>query len=712
MQLKQLLSDTLIHCGNQLGSRHFLSVRLLIFMLFTVLSSNAQTFNWANDLGGSGGDYGQDIAVDGSGNIYVTGYFTGTVDFDPAGNGAPLTTAGSTDIFLAKYDANGGFIWAKALGGKSSDAGQGVVVDGNGNVYVTGYFRTKADFNPGGSGGTLTAVGSADVFLAKYDTSGSFLWAIAMGGSGEDEDDYGNDYGYDVAVDSRGNVYVTGHFNSDTADFNRAGNGGKLTTAAWEEYYNVFLAKYDTSVNFIWAKSLGGRNDEIGQSVAVDGSDNVYITGYFNSSSASFNPGGSGGILSTTGKLDVFLAKYDAGGGFLWAKAMGGSSNDYGQDVAIDGSGNIYLAGYFMGTADFNPGGNGGTLIKTTTTYRDVFLAKYDTSGNFLWVKATAGSDAEGWKVAVDRSSNAYLAGYFSTTTDFNPGGSGGALKSAGSYDIFLAKYAPDGNLISTRAMGGSSGDYGYSIALDKSGNAYLTGIFQLEADFNPGGNGGKLKAVAATDAFVVKFACSDTSSSSLAATIDCGENYILNDSAYTQEGTYIQIFSNRLGCDSTVTLDLTVIPMVTPVVKVDGFTLSVTGTYATYQWLVDGTAITAANDSFYTVTENGIYQVVVTNGKGCSDTSDTYPITNYSAIENLHTLAGHIRIYPNPTTDFVHIQSPVKIKVAITDITGRTIRKTDAGHISLKDLAGGIYLLRITDTNGLPVKTEKVIKK
>jgi len=144
----------------------------------------------------------------------------------------------------------------------------------------------------------------------------------------------------------------------------------------------------------------------------------------------------------------------------------------------------------------------------------------------------------------------------------------------------------------------------------------------------------------------------------------------------------------------------------------VDGFILGVAGTYATYQWLKDGMLIPGATDSFYTVTANGDYQVVVTNGNGCLDTSGVYPVTNYTGIEDIHVLSSQIKVYPNPATDFLHIQSPVKINAAITDVAGKTIREIkNARNVSLKGLAEGIYLMQISDVNHHLIKVEKFIK-
>jgi hypothetical protein len=691
----------------------YLKLLLSICLAVHCITTGAQSFDWAKGMGGNSDDQGYRIAVDGNGNVYVTGsFYSGTADFNPGGNGGILTNVGEFDVFLAKYDAGGSFLWAKSMGGSNDDYGYGVAVDGSGNVYVTGYSNSAtADFNPGGSGGILTNIGEFDVFVAKYNSAGNFLWAKSMGGNSADQ-------GFGIAVDGSGNVYVTGYFSSVTADFNPGGSGGMLSLAGMPSF-DVFLAKYDAGGNFLWAKNMGGSSTDIGYGVTVDGSGNVYATGEFNSATADFNPGGGGGMLTPVGGTDVFLAKYDAGGNFLWAKNMGGSNTDIGYDLTVDGKGNVCMTGRFnSATADFNPGGSGGTLL--TAGGIDIFVARYDSGGNFLWAKSMGGSGIDiGYGIAMDNNGDAYVTGYFSSATaDFNPGGSGGTLTNntnTGRSDVFLAKYGVGGSFLWAKSMGGSFNDIGYGVAVDPSGNVYGSGYFSSNtADFNPGGSGGTLTNTTGDyDVFVVKFGCSDTTSSYLTVSLSCGDSYTLNDSVYTAGGIYTQVFPNVSGCDSTVILDLIIMPLDKPVINVANFMLGVTGTYATYQWLLNGEPIPGAEDSAYAVTSNGNYQVAVTNGKGCVDTSDGYLITNYTGIENSNVLVKQIHVYPNPAADMAYVQSPVQVNVTVTDMEGRAIREVkNAREISLKDLAEGIYLLRIIGKDDTLIKVVKLVKQ
>jgi hypothetical protein len=435
---------------------------------------------WSKRFGGNYYDYGQSVSVDSSGNVYITGYFrSSTIDF----GGGALTNAGVTDIYLAKFDNNGNHKWSKSLGGSGSDLGYSVSVDSSGNVYITGYFSSSTiDFG----GGALTNAGGTDIYLAKFDNNGNHKWSKRFGGSI-------NDLGSSVSVDSSGNVYITGWFASSTIDF----GGGALTNAggSCDSYpcYDIFLAKFDSNGNHKWSKRFGGSGDDWGYSISVDSSGNVYITGYFSSSTIDFG----GGALTNAGYSDIFLAKFDSDGNHQWSKRFGGNYYDYGQSVSVDSSGNVYITGYFgSSTIDFG----GGALTNAGST--DIYLTKFDSNGNHKWSKRFGGSSIDrGNSVSVDSSGNVYITGYFgSSTIDFG----GGALTNAGSYDIFLARFDSNGNHIWSKSFGGIGNDYGYSVSVDSSGNVYGTGSFSgSNVDFG----GCPLSSTGDYDIYLIKYA-------------------------------------------------------------------------------------------------------------------------------------------------------------------------------------------------------------
>ena len=281
------------------------------------------------------------------------------------------------------------------------------------------------------------------------------LWAKAAGGTYYD-------YGYSVATDASGNVYVTGSFSSPIITFG-------TTTLTNAGSGNIFIAKYDAAGNVLWAKSAGGNGSDDGLSVATDASGNVYVTGYFTSSTITFgtttltNAGG--------GSNDMFIVKYNAAGNVLWAKREGGTSHEIGFSVTTDASGNVYVTGEFRSaTITF------GTTTLTNAGGGDIFIAKYDAAGNVLWAKRAGGTDYEFCKsVTTDASGNVYITGEFrSPTITFGTT----TLTNAGNSNIFIAKYDAAGTVLWAKGAGSNNDNNGRIVTTDASGNVYVTGVF------------------------------------------------------------------------------------------------------------------------------------------------------------------------------------------------------------------------------------------
>ncbi len=456
-------------------------LHLLIFnSQFLIFNSSAQSPNWlwAKSMGGTGSDGGYSITVDASCNVYTTGYFTGTVDFDPGAGVFNLTGSGT---FISKLDSSGNFIWAKAIGGTAlGGIGPSIALDtaGSMNVYTTGSFWGTTDFDPGAGVFNLTAVGvSYDIYIVRLDSSGNFVWAKAMGGTNNDRGTY-------IAIDPVGNgdVYTTGDFEG-IVDFDPGAGIFNLTSVGGG--YNIFISKLDSSGNFIWAKAMGGMGYSQAPFMAIDpaGSGDVYTTGHFGGT-VDFDPGAGVFNLTSAGYDDIFISKLDSSGNFVWAKAMGGTDYDDGRSIVIDpaGSGAVYAAGYFYSTVDFDPGI--GVFNLTSDGGWDIFISKLDAAGNFLWAKRMGGSGWDyGMSMAIDPAGigGVYTTGWFGGIVDFDPDSSGSLnLTSAGgSDDIFISKLDGSGNFVWAKAIGGTDADYGLSITLDASGHAYVTGGFE-----------------------------------------------------------------------------------------------------------------------------------------------------------------------------------------------------------------------------------------
>jgi hypothetical protein len=423
------------------------------FFMYVILfihsfEMKAQIFNWAKSMNVTNVDsiYGYAISTDANGNSYVTGFFEGKATFGTI----HITDYGPPHIFIAKFDLNGNCLWAKEVKGTNWDQGNGISVDASGNSYITGYFAGTATFDAI----ELTGYGSNDIFIAKYDPNGICLWANKAGGTG-------GDAGYGISVDVSGNTYLTGSF-SGTAAFGTI----PLTSAGGND---IFIAKYDPYGNCIWAKKAGGTNGDQGNGITMDASGKIYITGYFKGT-ASF------GLNQLTSSYNaIFITKYDTTGLCIWAKQASGSSDDYGQSISVDALGNSYVTGSIAGTTSFD------AIQLTSYGYTDIFTAKYDPSGNCIWANQ-AGSDNydRGYGISADAYGNIYVTGYFRGTSTFGTF----QVITAGTNDVFIANYDPNGICSGVIPAGGTSNDIGYGVSIDAIGHTYITGHYQSTATF------------------------------------------------------------------------------------------------------------------------------------------------------------------------------------------------------------------------------------
>jgi hypothetical protein len=403
--------------------------------IFIAKYDSSGNYLWAKRIGGTSDDIAPRMKIDHLGNIYIAGWFQSTnVDFDPGSGTAILSSAGSTDIFFAKYDKDGNYVWAKRIGTSLGDGCHDIDVDYLGNIYITGYFYgTNTDFDPGPGTALLSSIGnSGDIFFAKYDSLGNYLWAKSIGGSSYE-------VGNGITTDNWGNVYLTGPFSGTNVDFDPGDGTAYLSSAGG---YDVFFAKYDSSGNYQWAKGIGGTGEDIGGDIVVDSLSNIYIPCYFHGTNVDFDPGPGTSYLNSAGGFDIGLAKYDASGNYVWANRFGGPGDDYSGGILLDEDANIYLTGSFTGTnVDFDPGPN--TAYLSSHGNLDIFFGKYNSLGEYLWAASIGGTGGDnGMGIALNSSKKIYISGGFSgTNVDFDPGSGTAYLSSAGGVDIYIAKY-------------------------------------------------------------------------------------------------------------------------------------------------------------------------------------------------------------------------------------------------------------------------------
>jgi len=298
---------------------------------------------WARRAGGSDYDAALSLEVDTNSNCYITGWFSGTAAFGSTN----LTSAGGWDIFTAKLDPDGNWLWAVSAGGASDSGGLGIQTDSFGNCYITGTFLGSISI------GTelLVSNGNNDIFIAKLDTNGNWLWAKRAGGTG-------NEVSSGIAVDQAGSCFVTGYFNGTasfgTTDLTSSGN------------YDIFAVKLDANGNWLWAKRAGGVSNDYANAIALDANNCcVYLTGSFYGS-AQFGTK----ALTSSGESDIFVARLDANGNWLWATKGGGISSEEGLGIATDSRGNCYVTGDFYDDIQF------GGMTLTGSGYSDVYVVK------------------------------------------------------------------------------------------------------------------------------------------------------------------------------------------------------------------------------------------------------------------------------------------------------------------------------------------------
>ncbi|WZP00845.1 hypothetical protein EP7_002500 [Isosphaeraceae bacterium EP7] len=417
----------------------------------------------------------KDNAVDAAGNTYVTGYLYGPTDLDPAvdrPDGSDiLTPRGSTDAFVAKYAPDNTLVWARLMGSTLNtsslytyEGGDAVSVDGSGNVYVSGGFLGQADFGPI----RLTSAGDKDVFVAKLDSSGNFLWAKGWGGTTRD-------LSGGLAVDGSGNVVSVG----TTATV--ASGGGSFTPNGFE------VRKYGPTGTAAWTKRINGTNAE-GTGVATDATGNVYLCGSFRGT-MDFDPGsGKKEVTYVTGAAGAgngFALKLTTSGSFAWVApfvaktAESPNSSAFCTDIAVDVAGDVVVGGYYGGQVDFNP--------SPTVDYRlpssgGGFAAKLSSAGALAWATPLGGAYIN--SLALDASGSVYLTGNFSQV--FTPGFGLPSATSNGGSDVFVAQLSNTGAVNWAVTFGGTGSDNGYAVAVDSAGTVYVAGTYSNTVDFDP----------------------------------------------------------------------------------------------------------------------------------------------------------------------------------------------------------------------------------
>jgi len=573
-------------------------VLLFVILLF---SFSVEAQYWMQFGGSITIDEGMDVDADAADNSYTTGYFTTTANF----TALSVTSSGIDDIFIYKTNGSGVGQWLKKAGGSGSDKAFSIDADNLGNTVITGYFNNTAQFDAQ----SVTSAGQQDIFVAKYDAAGNLVWVMKAGGTG-------NDAGYGVTFDRSGNVIVTGEF-SGTCTF------GSFTLTSAAGTADVFTAKYNPSGTVLWAKKGSGPLADKGTDVVADSLGNIYVSGLC-SDTVTFDFTHNNSFNNA-----IFLIRYNAAGQEQWFRWMGSSTTAEPGGMDLNG-GAITLTGDLTGSLFFF-GGVGFPSLPTTQAF-NIFLCRYDTSGNYRWSRAEgSSSEVESRAIAMRRNGNSVIAGNFMCRfNDYSAAYGDGIFCSVGYWDSYVSSYDSSGNRLWARHYGGKRDDFAYGMALRNDSLAVVTGSFEdrLVSTNNPAGFlGYGISQINGSG-----FYCADNNYNKYVAKSSAGNKdiYVNNNIDLTREP--FDYFYRGSGCDrpfndacvalnqvaSLVPCEDTVTSCAPSTLYANTYTAVSREPNWTYQWST-GSPLNQA-----TANSSGTYWVIITSEDGCFSTTDS----------------------------------------------------------------------------------------
>lgn len=668
-------------CGDLYGTRDFdPSGNSLILTSgnqdsFIAKYDSSGNLKWAFNMGDSlsNWEFAYSMCLDANDNVYVTGTFFNTVDFNPGSGVQNLSSNGSADIYFAKYNSNGTLAWAKSIGSTNFDRAYSIRLDDFGNMYLAGRFDGSIDFDPSSSTATLTSNGKHDLFIAKYDLNGNYNWAIHMG-------DTANQRITNMEIKSNGNLVVAGHFES-TCDFDPGSGTASHTSLGGFDY---FIASYDSTGSYIWSKAIGGIDQQLYLSMDLNSLEEIILGGDL-WGQVDFDPGSGVRNITSLGNSDIFLSKYSSGGNFMWAESFGASGADQVVSVRNGPNDEILVSGNFAGTVTFAGRNSVDTIVSSSG--RDMFLANFEDSAKVDWVFGLGGpGDDFAGEAAFGAGNFAFLGCSPQVSADFDPSPATYTISSTGFFTS-LAKYAPcySENVYDTICSGG------YFIFPD--GDSSSVSTVHTNA----------LTSINTCDSIVVSNLTVLYDSTVVHDSICAGVIYTFPDNSTASKDTiHVSMLSSTEGCDSVITTILKVSNIDTTLSVFQGNTLVANSIpNASYQWFDCKTdnVIATTNNSTFTFTVAGSYGVIIVSN-GCSDTSSCVDviISGLSSMEkNLN-----VSLFPNPssTGKFNLASNEVISMIQVMDIKGRTVFQDNETMnkylIDISNQTTGFYILEI----------------
>ncbi|MDG1841045.1 MAG: T9SS type A sorting domain-containing protein [Crocinitomicaceae bacterium] len=558
-------------------------------------------FIWAISFGGVGADHCSSISIDDNNNLYLTGYFSDTVDFNPGVDSSIQVSNGDYDCYVLKLDEFGGFDWVRTFGSSESDEGVKIFVYQS-NVYTVGDFSEVMDLNPSAAGvNNVPFEGGKDIFALKLNSNGDYLWGETIGGNLDDSPRA-------VIANSTG-VYICGHF-MDLVDFDPSPNGNVNISTAGSGDQDMFVLRLTSSGSYSWVNTHGNSNNDGAVDMDFDNTGNVLITGYFTGTvDFDSNPVFSTILSSNSPNFqDAFIQKISSSGSFIWVRNVGGYYNDMGLGVDVDAIGNVNYCGFFTGNnVDFDPSANSTDLFSTVGNNEDVFFSKLTSNGNYISTKSFGGNGVDiSGNIISDVNGNVYLSGFFNGLVDFNPP-NGAYFQALGPNNAFSIKYK-ECYITSDSISITQCGSY---IAPD--GQTYTSsGVYTAI-----------IPNVQGCDSIITIDLIININTLSLITINTCSNSYTAPDGqVYTSSGLYNATIPNSFGCDSNIFI-----------------TLNFNTTYDT---------ITASSCNNYSApngliyNSSGTYTAIIPNSLGCDSVITIYlTITNSNNSTVLESSCG-----------------------------------------------------------------------
>ncbi len=532
--------------SSKLGRRkNGIGATTLCFSILLLLASpvglyaSGPCYAWTRTMGDTGDDGALGVAVDSDLSVVVTGWFQGTVDFDPTPGEDWRTSNGGYDTFMTKLSPEGAYLWTRTFGGSSDDNPMGgVAIDSLGRIVIAGAFGLEGlsagytvDFDPTAGEDWHSANGGRDIFVTRLYADGTYDRTWTIGGSGRD-------MGVATTLDPWDSILVAGEY-SGTVEFNTTGSGPSDQHTAFGGR-DIFVTKVYADGSYGWARTMGGPDGtDTGTAICADSDGAIVIAGGFWGQTVDFDPTVGEDWHTTHGTgLDIFVTRLYADGSYHWTRTMGSDTMPWSESangVGLDPLGNVVVTGGFGGTVEFNTTGSGPSDIYTSNGQTDIFVTWLSQSGAYVRTYTTGGANGDyGYGVTVDGNANVYVIGdYFKDTVDFDPTAGEDWRTAAGLNDVFMTRFNVDGSYGWTRTVGGEYGDGVSSahaqIEIDSRGALVAAGRFGqfsppgYQVDFDSSGAGDVHTGNGGFDAFVTKLDCASADEQ------DCNSNGVID---------------------------------------------------------------------------------------------------------------------------------------------------------------------------------------